>query len=206
VVKAILFFLLTTSLLQAGVTPEKALQNLVEGNKRFVEGSSVCPDRTAERRKETEQMQEPFAVILGCADSRVAPEIIFDQGIGDLFIVRVAGNVAGPVEVASVEYSAIYLHSSLILVLGHENCGAIKAVMAGKTQDIEPVAKLIEPAVKKNQKEDNGRLEKSIKDNVKYTVEELKKNPALAALIAKKQLQIKGGYYNFHTGAVELLN
>ena len=91
--------------------------------------------------------QKPFAIILGCSDSRVSPEILFDQGIGDLFIVRVAGNVAGPVELDSIEYAALYLKSSLVLVLGHENCGAITAVLDGQTKEIEHVADLIAPAI-----------------------------------------------------------
>jgi len=180
---------------------EKALENLIEGNKRFSTDQSVHPDRTTERRQETAALQEPFAVIVGCSDSRVAPEIIFDQGIGDLFIVRVAGNVVGPVELDSIEYSVLYLHSTLVVVLGHENCGAVKAVKAGQTKDIEAVAKLVEPAVKKTKDES---LEASIKMNVQMVVEQLKKSPVLAELIKQKKLGVVGGYYNFQDGKVTI--
>lgn len=182
-------------------SPQEALQTLIEGNERFSNDKSLHPDRTSERREETAEKQEPFAVILGCSDSRVAPEIIFDQGIGDLFIVRVAGNVVGAIEMASIEYSAIYLHSCLVIVLGHESCGAVKAVMAGTVKNIEPVAKLIQPAIK----DAGGDLENAIKANVRKVVEQLEKNKVLKGLITSEKLLIKGGYYNFHNGKVELL-
>jgi carbonic anhydrase len=183
---------------------ETPLDRLIEGNKRFVENKSLHPNRTLERREETAKKQEPFAVIVGCSDSRVAPEILFDQGIGDLFIVRVAGNVAGPLEIASIEYSALYLHSRLILVLGHENCGAVSAIVEGTTKNIEPIASLIEPAVKTTAKMPGNRLENAIKKNVALVVEQLQNNPYLKELIEKEHLLIKGGYYNFHTGKVEI--
>jgi carbonic anhydrase len=189
--------------LSAEMRCEEARQKLIEGNQRFVNDSSVHPDRVSERRLETAGKQEPFAVILGCSDSRVAPEIIFDQGIGDLFIVRVAGNVVGPVELDSIEYSAIYLHSCLIVVLGHENCGAVDNVLKGNTKDIEAVATLIEPAVKKTKGQGKDRLENTIKANVQMVVEQLKQSKALSQLIEKKKIDIVGGYYNFHTGQVE---
>ncbi len=188
------------------VAPEEALQMLVEGNKRFVADQSLHPDRAAERRKETAEHQEPFAAILGCSDSRVSPEIIFDQGLGDLFIVRVAGNVMGPIELDSLEYSALYLHSSVILVLGHENCAAVKAVLHGTTKDIESVAVLIEPAARKTKDQTKNRLENTIQMNVKMVVEQLKKSPVLSRLIKEKKLTVAGGYYNFHDGTVQILS
>ncbi len=184
---------------------EKSLRFLMEGNGRFSTDKSLHPDRTSERRLETTQKQEPFAVIVGCSDSRVAPEILFDQGIGDLFIVRVAGNVVGPLELDSIEYSAKYLHSSLILVLGHENCGAVQAAVNGVTDDIENVMELIEPAVKKSAKMKGNRLENAIKTNVQLVVAQLNNAPVLRELIDKKKLMVAGGYYNFHTGKVILL-
>ena len=187
------------------VTPEEALQRLTEGNERFTSEKSTHPDRTAERRKETAETQEPFATILGCSDSRVAPEIIFDQGIGDLFIVRVAGNISGPIELDSIEYSVIYLHSSLIVVLGHENCGAVKAVLHGTTKDIESVAELIQPAVKKTKDITKNRLESTIQLNAKMTAEALRKTPVLSRYIKEKKLDIVAGYYDFHDGKVHIL-
>ncbi len=202
------FFLVACALcsLHADETsPEKSLRFLMEGNARFSTDKSLHPDRTSERRLETSQKQEPFATIVGCSDSRVAPEILFDQGIGDLFIVRVAGNVVGPLELDSIEYSVKYLHSSFILVLGHENCGAVKAAVDGVTDDVENVMKLIEPAVKQSAKMKGDRLENAIKANVQLVVDQLKKTPKLREFLDKKQLNVVGGYYNFHTGKVVLL-
>jgi carbonic anhydrase len=196
----------TMTLLSENRMPNATLDRLLEGNRRFASGQSLHPDRTTERRQETANKQEPFAVILGCSDSRVAPEIIFDQGIGDLFIVRVAGNVVGPLEMDSVEYSAIYLHSSVIIVLGHENCGAVQAVLQGTTKDIEAVADLIQPAAKATVGQKESRVENTIKINVLKMVDKLKESPSLKKLIEQNRLLIVGGYYNFHTGKVEMLS
>lgn len=186
--------------------PNANLERLLEGNRRFASDKSVHPDRTTERRQETAGKQEPFAIILGCSDSRVAPEIIFDQGIGDLFIVRVAGNVVGPLELDSIEYSAIYLHSSVIIVLGHENCGAVQAVLQGTTKDIEAVADLIAPAARATEGQKEGRVENTIKINVRKMADKLKVSPSLQKLILQNKLLIVGGYYNFHTGRVEIID
>ncbi len=189
----------------AEMTPEIALQKLVDGNQRFSQDESLHPDRTSERRDELKTLQQPFACIVGCSDSRVSPEIIFDQGIGDLFIVRVAGNVIGPLELDSIDYSAIYLHSSIVVVLGHENCGAIDAVLKGTTKDIEAVAKLLQPAAQATKDQKGNRLEDTIKANVRLVVEQLKKTRVISQYIKEKKLTVVGGYYNFHTGLVELL-
>ncbi len=203
--KAVLSFLFLPLAIFGAMTPEKALQTLVEGNKRFSTDKSLHPDRTRERREETANKQEPFAIILGCSDSRVAPEIIFDQGIGDLFIVRVAGNVVSPIVLDSIEFSAIYLHSSIILVLGHENCGAVNAVIQGTTKDIENVAEIIQPAAACTAHQPGNRLESTIKVNAQLMANQLKKSPALSRLISEKKLSILPAYYNFHSGQVELL-
>lgn len=203
--KTLLIFLLSSACAYAQIPCKEGFERLKEGNLRFVNDASLHPNRTAERREDTAEKQEPFAIIVGCSDSRVAPEILFDQGIGDLFIVRVAGNVVGPVEMASIEYSALYLHSCLIVVLGHENCGAINAVIEGKTQDIQPVAKLIEPALKQVPSNTADRLEKTVKANVTLVCEQLKKNPKLKSLLDQGKIAIQGSYYNFHSGQVEFL-
>ncbi len=187
------------------MTPDIALSTLLAGNERFAKDRSLHPDRTSERRQETAQIQEPFAIILGCSDSRVAPEIIFDQGIGDLFIIRVAGNVVGKIELESINFSALYLHSSLIVVLGHENCGAVNAVMHGDTHDIETVASLIKPAVSKTQDLPGDWLENAIKENVKMVVAQLRKTAVISELMAQKKIDVVGGLYNFHTGRIELV-
>lgn len=182
------------------VSPESALKQLMEGNERYVSDLLAHPDRTSERREELTAGQAPFATIVGCSDSRVPPEIIFDQGLGDLFIVRVAGNVIGPVEQDSVDYSAKFLGSSLVVVMGHEACGAIKAVLAGQTGDIEAVAELIQPNVKKKD-----TLESATKANVRAMTAALKANPYMKKLIAEKKIGVVGAYYHLGTGKVELL-
>ncbi|HEY2810434.1 MAG TPA: carbonic anhydrase [Rhabdochlamydiaceae bacterium] len=190
---------------QAETKGEKSLQRLVEGNQRYISDKSEHPNRTTERRQETAKMQEPFAVILGCSDSRVAPEILFDQGIGDLFIIRVAGNVAGDIELGSAEYATVHLHAPLVVVLGHENCGAVKAVLDDQIEGIEAIASLIEPAVDKAEKMSGDTLENAVKQNVLSVVKQLQAYPPLKKLIDKKALLIKGGYYNFHTATVTIL-
>ncbi|MBS0629273.1 MAG: carbonic anhydrase [Verrucomicrobia bacterium] len=181
-------------------SPAEGYQLLMQGNERFVKGQLLHPDRDEVRRVKTVAGQTPFGTILGCSDSRVPPEILFDQGVGDLFVVRVAGNVVGPIELASIEYSVIYLGSKILIVLGHENCGAVDAVQQGKTKDIEPIAELISPAIKPNM-----TLENAVKENVKNVVGQLEKNPVLADLIKKKQFAVVGGYYDLVSGKVIVL-
>ncbi len=192
--------------LWGSLPPATALYELIEGNRRFSHDQPLHINRSQERRRETAGKQEPFATIVGCSDSRVPSEIIFDQGIGDLFIVRVAGNVVGPLELASIEYGSFYLGSSLILVLGHESCGAVRAVLDGTTANIEPVAELIQPIADQTKDQPGNRLENTIKANALYTAKSLKKNPVLKKLIEQQKLQIVAGYYNFHTGQVEILS
>lgn len=197
-----LFIFAIFSLNAAEKTPEQSLTALKEGNQRFLTNQSLHPNRNEESRKETSEKQEPIATILGCSDSRSSPEIIFDQGIGDLFVVRVAGNVVGPIELDSIEYSVIYLKSPLIVVLAHENCGAIKAVMDGTTKDIEAIARLIKPAVEQTRPD----LESAAKTNAHNVAQQLRKSRVIAKLIKNGSLRVVSGYYNFHDGRVEILD
>lgn len=139
------------------VPPEEALARLMNGNARYVDGYAAHPHGDRPRRLEVATGQRPFATILACADSRVAPELIFDQGLGDLFVIRVAGNVVDDAVLASIEYSVIHLGSTLIMALGHERCGAVKATVdalagRGSPEDrdtrIGALAALITPAVR----------------------------------------------------------
>ncbi|MCI0381624.1 MAG: carbonic anhydrase [Chlamydiae bacterium] len=183
----------------------KALEQLLEGNERYMREELLHQYRGEERRQKTAEKQTPFAIILGCSDSRVPPEIVFDQGIGDLFVVRVAGNVVGPIELDSLEYAALYMGSSLILVLGHENCSAVQSVMQGKTKDIEAIADLIAPAVQMAKKEKEPSLENAIKNNVQFIVDQLKKSSVIARLMKKGKMDVAGGYYDFLSGKVTIL-
>lgn len=201
-----LLFLLASVLpaISYSLTPGDALARLMQGNQRYVQDKLEHPDSTSYRRESLQNAQKPFAVILGCSDSRVSPEIIFDQGLGDLFVVRVAGNIVSPVVLDSIEYSAKYLGSVLIIVLGHENCGAVEAVMQGKTEDIEAIAKEILPAIQ-SCKIQQSSLANCVKANVLSVVQQVEKYPALSKLIAQKQVNVIGAYYSFATGKVELL-
>ncbi|MBP7075115.1 MAG: carbonic anhydrase [Rhabdochlamydiaceae bacterium] len=201
----IVFLGLSLGLNADEMNPTIALKKLMDGNNRYKHEKLLHPHQTKEARIASATGQTPFATILGCSDSRVAPELIFDQGIGDLFVVRVAGNVVAPVELDSIEYSVIYLKSSIILVLGHENCGAIQAVIQGQTQDIEAVASLITPSLELARTQEGSLLENTIKDNVLHVVDELKKSPVLSKMIEEKKINVVGGYYNFYSGAVKLI-
>ncbi len=114
-------------------TPEQALDNLKQGNQRFVNFKTKHPNLGSERRQSLKSGQEPFAVIVSCSDSRVPPEIIFDQGLGDLFVVRSAGNTVDKLGIGSIEYAVAVLDTHFIVVLGHSKCGAVSAVMSGKS-------------------------------------------------------------------------
>jgi carbonic anhydrase len=187
------------------ITPEQSLKLLVEGNKRYANDQLLHPNHGQDRREAVTAKQTPFATILGCSDSRVAPEILFDQGIGDLFVVRVAGNVLGPVEIGSIEFSAVYLHSSLIVVLGHENCGAVNAALTGETKDIEAITNKIRPALIHAAQQPGNALENAVKDNVRMVVGQVKNSAVIAKLIQEKKVNVVGGYYRLTTGEVELL-
>lgn len=197
------FILLCLVLCQAAFAekPDQALKRLIQGNLRYASDQSQCANHSSDRRDELLKSQNPFAIILGCADSRVPPEIIFDQGLGDLFIVRVAGNVLGATELDSIDFAAKYLGSSLIVVMGHGSCGAVSAVMKGEVADIQNIAALIKPAI-----EGSHSLEEAIKANVKEVVSSLKKNPFIAKLIKEKKLDCVGAYYHLGSGKVEFLN
>ncbi len=188
------------------LTPQKALQRLIEGNRRYMNDQSQHPNRNQERRKEIASKQYPYAVIVGCSDSRVAPEIICDEGLGDLFVVRVAGNVIGPIELDSIDYAALYLKSVIILVLGHERCGAIETVIKKQTADIEDVAKLIDPAVKEaREAKTNDILESAIKINALNMKNLIENSASIKPLIKDEKIEVHAGYYNFKTGLIELL-
>jgi len=195
---------------QPGVAPAEAISKLKEGNGRYTSGNLQHPGQTSERRAELAKTQHPFATILSCSDSRVPPEIVFDQGLGDLFIVRVAGNVINDEGLGSVEYSVDHLGSRLILVLGHQNCGAVKAAretIAAKGNapgHIESLVTAIKPAVEATAKED---LDATIKANVKNVVQALRSStPILKAEVDSGKIQVIGGYYSLDTGAVTFLD
>src|SRR5438309_7955379 len=195
---------------QPSVVPAEAISKLKEGNGHYTSGTLQHPGQTAERRTELANTQHPFATIVSCSDSRVPPEIVFDQGLGDLFIVRVAGNVINDEGLGSVEYSVDHLGTRLILVLGHQSCGAVKAAREtiaakGKAPEhIESLVTAIKPAVEATAKDD---LETTVKANVKNVVQALRSStPILKAKVDSGEIQVIGGYYSLDTGAVTFLD
>jgi carbonic anhydrase len=195
---------------QPGVAPAEAISKLKEGNGRYTSGTLQHPGQTSERRTELAKTQYPFAAIVSCSDSRVPPEIVFDQGLGDLFIVRVAGNVINDEGLGSIEYSVDHLGARLILVLGHQSCGAVKAAretIAAKGKapgHIESLVTAIKPAVEATAKDD---LETTVKANVKNVVQALRSStPILKAKVDSGEVKVIGGYYSLDTGAVTFLD
>jgi carbonic anhydrase len=195
---------------QPSVAPADAISKLKEGNGRYTSGNLQHPGQTSERRTELAKAQHPFAAILSCSDSRVPPEIVFDQGLGDLFIVRVAGNVINDEGLGSIEYSVDHLGTRLILVLGHQSCGAVDAAMKtvaakGKAPGhIQSLVTAIKPVIESTPK---GDLETTIKANVKHVVDALRTStPILKARVDSGDVQVIGGYYSLDTGAVTFLD
>jgi carbonic anhydrase len=195
--------------------PDAALRMLIEGNKRFVEGRLLHPRRTPKDFMAVAEGQKPFAVIVGCADSRVPPEVLFDQGIGDLFVVRVAGNIvdgAGPTVKGSIEYAVGELGARLIMVLGHSQCGAVKAAITHlEAEDQLPgtIGQLIKPiraAVVAAKRRPGDKLDNVIKENVLVGVRRLETlEPILSKLARTEELKVVGGVYELSTGKVEVL-
>lgn len=190
------------------VNPDAALQRLMDGNKRFSQEKRSFPDQSRLRLQETATAQYPFAAILGCADSRVPVEIVFDQGLGDIFTVRVAGNVVTPHAIGSLEYAAAELGSQLIMVLGHENCGAVKAAIQGQPLPgrISTFVEDIRPAVERVRNNPGDVVNNSVIANVQLQVEELKQNSVLLAQLAQQnKLKIVGARYDLDSGVVTMI-
>ena len=175
-----------------------ALQMLKEGNERFLKGSLCEKNTYAEDREVLKDGQKPFAVVLTCSDSRVAPEIFFDQKPGDIFIVRNAGNVVDPTALGSIEYAIEHLKSPLIVVCGHSKCGAVTAACGGGElpPNIQSIADRIKPAVAKG-----GDVDQVIHQNVEVMVEQVKDDEFVKHLKTK----VVGAYYDIHTGVVSWL-
>lgn len=215
------------------ISPAEAVSCLKEGNGRFTAGDAqhphesrderafmatnsyenagmtflgMTPDQAAKRRAELIKTQHPFAIIVSCSDSRVPPEIIFDQGIGDLFVLRVAGNVINDESLGSIEYAVNHLAVRLIVALGHQSCGAVKAAketLAAKAEapgHIQSLVKAIRPAVEATV---NGDLDATIEANVKNVVQALRSStPVLKPKVDSGEVQVIGGNYSLETGAV----
>jgi len=195
--------------------PDAALARLMRGNRRFVRGKPKHPVDSDERRRASVGKQAPFAAVLACSDSRVPPEIIFDQGLGDLFVVRVAGNIAGSDELASLAYAAEHIGVDVILVLGHDGCGAVETtieVVEGRADPGEYaiLTDAIAPAVRTAQGSGASGaelLQASVEQNVRnITAQVPEQSDGIAAEIARRELAVVGGVYHLSTGKVTLLD
>jgi carbonic anhydrase len=189
------------------VTADSALAELKAGNDHHVRHQYQHPHESIARQRELTTGQHPLAEILSCSDSRVPPEIIFDQGLGDLFVVRVAGNVASDVEIGSLEYGAEHLHIPLLVVLGHESCGAVTAALQGGAEaHIAALVNLIKPAVEKSRGQKGDAVANAVRANVQLVVQQLRAStPVLSELVAHRKLKIVGGVYSLETGRVTWL-
>ena len=194
-------------------TSAHAIDRLSKGNARFVSGKLRHPHSANEWRKRLIDGQAPFATILGCSDSRVPPELLFDQGFGDLFVIRVAGNVIDTDVVGSIEYGVDHLKTKLVVVMGHEGCGAVTAALQADSDlqqepnEIRSLVSKIKPATKKVSKEVpfDKRLNLSVAENVRESVRQLKAISDLATAEKESRTQIIGCVYEIKTGHVRML-
>jgi carbonic anhydrase len=186
----------------------QSLKKLLDGNKRCASCKQQNPRQDAKRRKEVTKGQKPFAVIVGCSDSRIPPELIFDQGLGDLFVVRLAGNIVDALALGSIEYAVEHLCTKLVVVLGHGKCGAVTAAVqsADAPGHVGGIVKAIQPAIKRARKLQGDLIENATRVNVSLVVNKIKSSkPILAEMVDKGEIEVIGAYYNIETGAVEIL-
>jgi carbonic anhydrase len=192
------------------ITPDDAFAELMEGNKRFVEHQAKNPHRSVERLAQVAKGQSPFAAAINCSDSRVPTELIFDCGFGDIFVVRNAGNVVTPEEIGSLEFGTLILGAKVLMVMGHQNCGAVKATLKGQgvPGSISSVVEKIEPAVKqyKGLQNDKQAFKEAVEANVRFQLNKLKSSVIINDLVREGKLKVVGGYYDLDTGAVSIVS
>jgi len=192
----------------SNITPDAALKKLMQGNQRYIQQKRTFPDQARSRIVEVAKGQHPFATILACSDSRVAPEIIFDQGLGDLFDIRIAGNFLDDVVLGNMEYAAVELGVPLLVILGHERCGAVKAALDGKAVPghISTLVAAIKPAVDATKNRFGDAWDNAVRANVKMNVNKLKSaSPILAEAVKAGKLKVVGGRYDLDSGKVEII-
>ncbi|MET8954517.1 carbonic anhydrase [Streptomyces sp. NPDC004393] len=194
------------------ITAHHAFELLLEGNQRFVSGTSEHPNQDAARRTETAPGQRPFAVLFGCSDSRLAAEIIFDRGLGDLFVVRTAGHVMGPEVLGSIEYGADVLDAPLVVVLGHDSCGAIAAARAALEDGLTPagyvrdVVERVTPSVLAARAAGHHKADAILEEHVRHTVDLLlDRSRTLAERVATGRTAVVGLCYRLADGGARLV-
>lgn len=190
---------------------DMALAELKQGNLRFVESRMMHPDQNAETRLALAKSQSPFAIVLSCSDSRLPPEVVFDQGLGDLFVVRVAGNIVDPAGMGSIEYAVGHLGSPLIVVLGHQNCGAVSATLESLQThhaphgDVAALVTAITPAVAVAETQPgDDLLAKTIKANAEQSRDQILQSGELKQALDSGKLKVVTGYYSLDDGVVTL--
>ncbi len=190
------------------VANNEHLRRLIEGNKRYMASHLEHPDQTSERRFELKHGQHPFAIILSCSDSRVPPEVIFDQGLGGLYVVRVAGNVLDQMILASIEYAVLHLNVSLIMVMGHSQCGAVAATCGQEQLEghLPSLTFALNAAFNKAKDQPGNLVENVTLANVELVVDELKQTGThFPEMVKDNRLTIVPAYYHIGTGKVDLL-
>jgi carbonic anhydrase len=196
-------------------TPQESLKRLIEGNKRFVRGQPIHGKVSEEAFANLRERQRPFAIILGCSDSRVPPELVFDQGFGDLFVIRLAGNVIAPGVAGSIQYAHRHLGTSLLVVLGHEGCGAVKATLAARfhrakhPERVQQLVDLIEPGLERIDPIHSAadQLKAGVEANVRWSMHQVLSTPeARQALLEKPNILVVGAIYELANGNVRWLD
>ncbi len=192
------------------VTPTEALQKLKDGNERFTSGKQTCTTNLLQELEESKEKQKPYAAILCCSDSRVPPELIFDESLGKLFVIRVAGNVATDVTLGSIEYAVAVLKVPLVVVLGHEACGVLEAALEGAKdlppfiRDLVKEASLSAEEAKKEAKNNDNLVHQAVVKNVEFQMQELsEKSNVLNKAVKNQQILFQGAVFHFQDGSVE---
>ena len=192
-------------------TPDAALRRLLTGNRRYARLKAIHPDQTGARRQKLASGQQPFATIFGCVDSRVPPEIVFDQGLGDLFVIHTAGEVVDDAVLGSIEYGVEHLGTPLVVVLGHEKCGAvastIEAVRTGAKvpPHIDYLVNGIRPAVERTQGKPGDHLDNAVRENARLVAARLRRNTIIAHAAHEGKVKVVAARYDLDTGRVALL-
>lgn len=196
-----------------GMSPDQSLQLLLEGNKRFVESKlQACGENMDKKRRELQKGQRPHAVVLSCSDSRVPPEIIFDQGLGEIFVVRVAGNIADPAVLGSIEYAVGHLGTSLVMVMGHDECGAVVSSFESGSNaegNIGLILEQIAPSVRKAKesgKSSKALIDAAIDNHIEATASSLRRlSPVIAGMEKSGKVRLVKARYKLGTGEVVIL-